>query len=223
MYMSDSLPESEFSGILRVVKLISGEEIIGLVSEAMPDRITIKLPAKLDAYMSKDETGNLVEYVKLTNYLGNVRGFEVTISRTAILYIAPPAIDLEKMYEMYFLTMQTDPKSIVTSGPDMPIGPETGLQLLNELFNNEDFVEFVNQLIESFEGVEILVEDEDYEDGDSVVESDLSDSETQEPPSPSKPKKRNRMKPEKKNMPYNPDATPDNPESWPDDPNEYLN
>jgi hypothetical protein len=31
------------------------------------------------------------------------------------------------------------------------------------------------------------------------------------------------MKPEKKTMPYNPEAEPNNPESWPDDPNEYLN
>jgi hypothetical protein len=221
--MSDSLPENEFSGILKVVKLISGEELIGLVSEAMPDRITIKLPAKLETYMSKDQNNSLTEFVKLTNYLSNVRGFEVNISRSSILYIAQPAIDLEKMYEIYFITMQTDPKSIVTSGPENSIGHENGLALLNELFNNEDFVGFVNDLIENFEGVEILAEDEDYEDHDSVVESDMSDSEPQEPPSPPKPKKRNRMKPEKKTMPYNPEAEPNNPESWPDDPNEYLN
>lgn len=221
--MSDSLPENSFSGVLRVVKLITGEELIGMVCEAMPDKVTIKLPAKMELYNSKDPGGNLVEYVKLTNYLANIKGYEISISRNAILYIGEPAMDLEKMYEVYFMAMQTDPSTVVTSLPEGNESVENGLKLLNDLFNNVDFVEFVNELIENFEGVEILAEDEEYEDSDSVPESDISDSELPEPPSPPTPKKRNRMRPERKGMPYNPDASPEKPESWPDDPSEYLN
>jgi hypothetical protein len=36
MNMSDSLPEESFSGVIRVVKLTSSEELISLVKEASP-------------------------------------------------------------------------------------------------------------------------------------------------------------------------------------------
>jgi len=220
--MSDSLPENSFSGALRVVKLTSGEEIIGLVSEPAPDKINIKLPAKLENYYGKDETGGAVEYVRLTNYLMNVKSFEVSIPKSVLVYTGHPTLELEKMYEVFFMTMQTDPKLIVGNVPENLTGPENGLQLLNELFNNEDFVNFVNDLIENFEGVEILMDDID-EDEISEENDITEDFSTVEAPKPPKRKKRNTMKPEKKSLPYNPDKDPKDPESWPDDPSQYLN
>jgi hypothetical protein len=220
--MSDSLPENSFSGALRVVKLTSGEEIIGLVSEPSPDKLNIKLPAKLENYYTKDETGEMVEYVKLTNYLMNIKSFEVFIPTTVVVYTGHPTIELEKMYEVFFMTMQTDPKLIVRNMPENLNGTENGLQLLNELFNNEDFVNFVNDLIENFEGVEILLDDLD--DDDSIEENDITeDFSAAEAPKPRKKKKRNTMKPEKKSLPYNPDKDPKDPESWSDNPGDYLN
>ena len=53
--MSESLPENSFGGVLRVVKLTSGEEIIGMVNEAYTDRISIKLPARVETYVVRDE------------------------------------------------------------------------------------------------------------------------------------------------------------------------
>jgi len=221
--MSDSLPENEFSGALRVVKLTSGEELIGMVSEAAPDKITIKLPALLENYYTKDQTGQTVEYVKLTNYLLNIRGYEVNLPRSVIVYIGLPAIELEKMYEVYFMAMQTDPKSIVSSSPDAPHGVENGLELLNELFNNEDFVNFVNDMIESFEGVEILEDAEGDEEWDDVVaESPISPSVEEEPEPAPKRKKRKAMKPETNKLPYKPDANPNTPEGWSDNPLDYI-
>lgn len=220
--MSDSLPENSFSGVLRVVKLISGEEVIGLVSEPSQDKINIKLPAKLENYYTKDENGDTVEYVKLTNYLMNVKSFEVSIPKTVLVYTGQPTVELEKMYEVFFMTMQTDPKLIVGNMPDNFAGPENGLQLLNDLFNNEDFVNFVNDLIENFEGVEILLDDSDEDE--MTEENDITeDFGTIEPQKPPKRKKRSTMKPEKKSLPYNPEKDPKDPESWPDDPGEYLN
>jgi len=219
--MSDSLPENSFSGILRVLKLTSGEEVIGLVSEALPDKIAIKLPARLENFMQKDAQGNLIECIKLSNYLTNIRGQEIAIPRDLIIYMGQPALDLEKMYDMYFMTMQTDPKSIISSAPDdSENNPEIGLQLLNDLFNNEDFVNFVNDLIETFEGVEIIAEDDD--DGSFEQESTINDSTSQEPEPPPQPKKRPKMKPERKSLPYKPDGDPNKAESWPDDPSEYF-
>jgi len=207
--MSDSLPENSFSGVLRVVKLITGEELIGMVCEAMPDKITIKLPAKMELYNSKDPDGNIVEYVKLTNYLSSIKGYEISISRTAILYIGQPALDLEKMYE------------ILSSMPEGHESVESGLKLLNDLFNNEDFVDFVNELIENFEGVEILTELEDdgeENESDSFIEP-LAEEEPE--PKPAK-RKRNKAKPEGRKLPYKPDSPPEDPESWSDNPEDYI-
>ena len=220
--MSDSLPENSFSGVLKVVKLTSGEELIGFVNEATSEKINIKLPARLDNYLSRDENGQMIEYVKLSNYLLNIKGFEVSLPKQVIVYIGEPAIELEKMYEVFFMAMQKDPKSITGNIPDGTGGPENGLQLLNDLFNNDEFVNFVNNLIDSFEGVEIVL-DED-EDGELFVQDDITeDLEPKEAPKPSKKKKRSSMKPEKSSLPYKPESDPNKPESWPDDPSEYLN
>lgn len=219
--MSDSLPEKLFSGAVRVVKLISGEEIIGFVLEAGTDKIAMKYPARLDSYMIKGQKGQFEEYIKLTNYLSNIKGFEITLPRDTIMYMGHPTDDLERMYEVYVMAMQNDPKSLVSSLPESidPNGPETGLQLLNDLFNNEDFVEFVNELIENFEGSEVEIEEEEEE---SVAGSFISDSEEEEPKDPPKRKKRKAVKPETNKLPYNPENPPEDPQSWSDNPLDYL-
>jgi hypothetical protein len=86
---------------------------------------------------------------------------------------------------------------------------------LNELFNNEDFVGFVNDLIESFEGENI---EEEIEDVESFIEPEEVEEARPQP----KKKKRKRVKPETNKMPYNPDSPPENPESWSDDPKDYI-
>jgi len=219
--MSDSLPENSFSGALRVVKLTSGEELIGMVSEAAPDKINIKLPAMLENYYTRDPNNQIVEYVKLTNYLLNIKGHEVNLPRSVIVYIGEPAIELEKMYEIYFMTMQTESKAIISSGPEEDIAAEDGLLLLNNLFNNPDFVNFVNDLIDSFEGVEI--DDEDDEDwDDTVAESPISPPEEEAPETAPKRKKRKAMKPETNKLPYKPEANPNTAEGWSDNPSDYI-
>jgi hypothetical protein len=219
--MSDSLPENEFSGIIRVLKLTSGEEVIGLVSEASPEKYSIKLPARLDTFYSRDENGELLEYVKLTNYLSNIKGFEINLPRDVVIYIGSPNIDLEKMYETYIIAMQQDPKVVITSGEIDQQSSENGLQLLNELFNNEDFVNFVNDLIENFEGAEIVIDDDEGEE-EEEPEKPVIEPAKEEAPKPSKPKKRRTMNPEAKKLPYNPEANPNSAEGWSDNPNDYL-
>ena len=218
--MSDSLPENSFSGIIRVLKLTSGEEVIGLVSEASPEKYSIKLPARLDTFYSRDQNGELLEYVKLTNYLSNIKGFEINIPRDVVIYSGAPNLDLEKMYETYIVAMQQDPKVVITSGEIDQQSSENGLQLLNELFNNEDFVNFVNDLIENFEGAEIVLDDDEGEEEEP--EKPVIEPVKEEAPKPSKPKKRRTMNPEAKKLPYNPDANPNSAEGWSDNPNDYI-
>jgi hypothetical protein len=216
--MSDSLPENTFSGVLKVLKLTNGEEIIALVMEATPEFITLKYPALLENYTGRDEKGNAVEYVKLLNYLSNIKACEIILCKKTIMYIGEPRPELENMYKVYYAAMQKDPNSIVTNSSDEYASTENGLQLLNDLFNNEDFVSFVNELIETYEGVEIL---EDFDDG-IEAESIIEPSEEKPSQPPPKKKKRKGIKPETKKLPYNPEADPKTPESWSDNPSDYL-
>lgn len=219
--MSDSLPEISFSGILKVLKLVTGEEIVGLVTEQMPEKLIIKMPAQMCLYTSKDSSGNMVEYVKLSNYLASIREYEATIYTNSIVYSGNANAELEKMYQIYFLAMQSDPSSIDSTNQSGGTKAVPGLQLLNDLFNNEDFVNFVNNLIENFEGVEILSElDIDEEENESSPEL-IADEEEEPEPKPAK-KKRSKIKPEGSRMPYKPEESPENPESWSDNPTDYI-
>ena len=218
--MSDTLPENSFSGSLRVIKLTSGEEVIALIKDDAHDKIIIQFPALLQNYYTKDENGDTVEFVKLTNYLGNIEGYEILLPKTTIIYMGKPALDLQKMYEIYFQTMQTNPKSIVTSGPDDGVSSEDGLKLLNELFNNDDFVNFINDLMDTYEGFEIFEEELD-ETELSVESPETSAVEEEAKPQP-KPRKRRKVKPETNKLPYNPSNPPEDPESWSDNPSDYI-
>lgn len=223
--MSDLVPASSFNEVVKIIKLMNGEELISIIKEASPDRITLTYPAKLETGHSKDENDNIIEYVKLLNYAINIANFEINIPRSAILFMGEPTRDLEKMYEIFYVTMQRDPNSIVSNrSGDIIAGPEQGLQLLNDLFTNDDFVKFVNDLIDSFEGVEILDDDEDEEETiqNLLADSSINDSEEEEDQTPPKSKKRSKMKPEGSGMPFNPEANPNSAESWSDNPEDYI-
>ena len=224
--MSDELQETPFGGIIRVVKLINGDELIGLVRDAQLDKIVILFPAKIETALSREESGDIIEYFKLTNYAANLQFSEISINRTSILYTGSPSEDLSKMYDVFFQTMQTDPKSLMQNiSDDIVVGPEAGLIMLNELFNNEDFVNFVNDMIDTYEGAEIMVDVDD--DGEEIEESEkqepsVEDLLIEEAPKPPKPIKRRTMNPETKKLPYKPDGDPNKAESWSDDPSEYF-
>jgi hypothetical protein len=229
--MSDLVPDSPFGGIVRIVKLTNGDELLGIVKDVSADKIVITLPAKLETAFSRDKDGNLIEYVKLTNYAANIQNYEIVINRSSILYMGSPIPDLNKMYDAFFITMQKDPTSIVTNGNDeILIGPEAGLHMLNELFNNEDFVNFVNDLIDSFEGESVLNEIME-EDGEEVEEdniqnllsdSSINDSIPEDAPKPQKKKKRSKIKPSSAEIPFNPEANPNSAEGWSDNPEDYI-
>lgn len=223
--MSDLVPASSFSEIVKVIKLINGEEIIGIVREASEDKVTIAYPAIMETGYTKDDGENIIEYIKLLNYAANISSFQINIPRSAILFMGDPMKEIEKMYEIFYITMQRDPNSVVTNGSEnIDINPESGLQLLNELFNNEDFVKFVNDLIDTFEGTEILDDDEEDEETiqNLLSDSSVSDSDEEETQTPPKSKKRSKMKPEATNMPFDPEGNPNSAESWSDNPEDYL-
>ena len=228
--MSDLVPGPHFDGIVRIVKLMNGDELLGIVRDATSDRVVLTMPAKLETAHSRNKDNTIIEYIKLTNYAINVANYEITLNRNGILYIGLPIPELNKMYEAFFLAMQKDPASIVSNSDDeIFTGPQAGLQMLNELFNNEDFVNFVNDLIDNFEGVDIMAEsdeeeivEEDETDINLFLESPITDPIPEEAPKPSKRKKRSKMNPETKDIPFNPEGNPNSPEGWSDNPADYL-
>ena len=217
--MSD-YSESQSSAAFRVIKLISGEELVATLMDDVDGFYEVNYPAKIETHAESNQQG-IVEYIKLTNYVANTKNFLVKIPKSAIIFISETSEDLTKMYSAYVKIMIENPKSILGSDSGN-IGSQAnmaGLQLLNELFNNDDFVGFVNDLIDNFDGIEII-EDEDeiqneIEDEEIVLE-EIQEKET-------KPKKKRKIKPEGNKLPYNPEANPNSAEGWSDNPTDYLN
>ena len=222
--MSDEAQETPCDGIVRVVKLMNGEELLGIVQDVCTNHISMILPAKVETAYSKDENGLIIEYVKLTNYAASVKNSEIVLNKNAIMFIGDPISDMLVMYETFSEAMKTDPESVRTSTSGEGVSsPQAGIMMLNELFNNEDFVNFVNDMIDSFEGSEVILDDELEEIEESEQqEPTVEDLLVEEAPKPPKPVKRRTMNPETKKLPFNPESSPNSAESWSDNPEDYI-
>jgi hypothetical protein len=150
--------------------------------------------------------------------LYNVKDFKILVPRTSIVYSGDPSGELEKMYEAYLILIQDNPRSAIAPNNVYTQDPTHGLNLLNELFNNEDFVEFINELVENFETMDINLDDEE----ETEAESFISEVEEETPTPQPKKKKRRKIKPETNKLPYNPENPPEDPQSWSDDPKDYI-
>ena len=222
--MSDEAQETPFDGTVRVVKLMNGEELLGIVQDVCTNHISMILPAKVETAYSKDENGLIIEYVKLTNYAASVKNSEIVLNKNAIMFIGDPIPDMLVMYQTFSEAMKTDPESVRTSTAGEGVSnPQAGLMMLNELFNNEDFVNFVNDMIDSFEGSEVILDEELEEIEESEQqEPTVEDLLVEESPKPPKPVKRRTMNPETKKLPFNPESSPNSAESWSDNPEDYI-
>ena len=222
--MSDEAQETPCDGIVRVVKLMNGEELLGIVQDVCTNHISMILPAKVETAYSKDENGLIIEYVKLTNYAASVKNSEIVLNKNAIMFIGDPISDMLVMYETFSEAMKTDPESVRTSASGEGVSsPQAGIMMLNELFNNEDFVNFVNDMIDTFEGSEVILDEELEEIEESEQqEPTVEDLLVEEAPKPPKPVKRRTMNPETKKLPFNPDSSPNSAESWSDNPEDYI-
>ncbi len=222
--MSDEAQETPCDGTVRVVKLMNGEELLGIVQDVCTNHISMVLPAKVETAYSKDENGLIIEYVKLTNYAASVKNSEIVLNKNAIMFIGDPIPDMLVMYETFSEAMKTDPESVRTSTSGEGVSsPQAGLMMLNELFNNEDFVNFVNDMIDTFEGSEVILDEEIEEIEESEQqEPSVEDLLVEEAPKPPKPVKRRTMNPETKKLPFNPESSPNSAESWSDNPEDYI-
>lgn len=206
--MSDESNDSSES--IRVVKLTTGEEIVGILMNDSDTEYELSFPARIDVSYGKGPEGS-TEFIKLSNYAAFTSLFQVKIPSTAVIFVSKPNDELKIMYMTYCEYLRQNPKMIISSAAeDAATNSQfTGLEMLNELFNNSDFVEFVNELIENYEGMEIV----ELEDEEEIVEEKI-----EEP----KPKKKKKVKRENSKLPYNPEANPNTAEGWSDNPNDYI-
>lgn len=207
--MSDESNDSSES--IRIVKLTTGEEIVGILMNDSETEYELSFPARIDVSYGKGP-GGATEFIKLSNYAAFTSLFVVKIPSSSIIFISKPNDELKVMYMTYCEYLRQNPKMIISSAAeDASAGAEfTGLEMLNELFNNSDFVDFVNDLIENYEGTEVL---------DLGEEEEIIEEKIEEP----KPKKKKKVKPEVTKLPYNPEANPNTAEGWSDNPSDYLN
>lgn len=208
--MSDESNDS--SDIIQVVKLTTGEEIVGILVSDNGSHYELSFPARIDVHYGKGPEG-MTEFVKLSNYAASITGYKVNIAHTATIFIGDPNNELKIMYMTYCQYMRDNPQMIISSaGEDSAsAADQQGLELLNELFNNSDFVEFVNDLIESYENSEEIELDNDEEEEETAKQ-------VEEP----KAKGKKTVKREASKLPYNPEANPNTAEGWSDNPSDYL-
>jgi hypothetical protein len=45
------------------------------------------MPALMENYATKTPEGDIMEFVKLVNYLYNIKGFEILVPRNSIVYM----------------------------------------------------------------------------------------------------------------------------------------
>lgn len=204
--MSDESNDSSES--IRVVKLTTGEEIVGILMNDSDTEYELSFPARIDVSYGKGPEGS-TEFIKLSNYAAFTSLFQVKIPSTAVIFVSKPNDELKIMYMTYCEYLRQNPKMIISSAAEDASGNSqfVGLEMLNELFNNSDFVEFVNDLIENYEETGVL---------------DLEEEIQEEKAEELKPKKKKKVKPEASKLPYDPEANPNTAESWSDNPNDYL-
>jgi len=205
--MSDESNDSSES--IRVVKLTTGEEIVGILMNDSETEYELSFPARIDVSYGKGPAGS-TEFIKLSNYAAFTQTFVVKIPLTSVIFISKPNDELRVMYMTYCEYLRQNPKMIISSaGEDAATDSQfTGLEMLNELFNNSDFVEFVNELIENYEGTELI----------EMEEEEVVEEKVEEP----KAKKKKKVKPEGSKLPYNPEANPNTAEGWSDNPQDYI-
>jgi hypothetical protein len=205
--MSDESNDSSES--IRIVKLTTGEEIVGMLMNNSETEYELSFPARIDVSYGKGPEG-ATEFIKLSNYAAFTFLFVVKIPSNAVIFISKPNDELKVMYMTYCEYLRQNPKMIISSAAEDASSDSqfTGLEMLNELFNNSDFVEFVNDLIENYEETEIVELDEE-----EFVEEKI-----EEP----KAKKKKKVKPEGSKLPYNPEANPNTAEGWSDNPQDYI-
>ena len=118
--MEENTPQASSS--IKVVKFSSGEEVVAVVEE-FDTEIIISNPAKIVIYSSTNEQKQIVECLRLTSYLANIKEKSMSILKNYIIYIAEPSDDMLKMYNAYLSFMEGLSTGVITAEMDSEVEP----------------------------------------------------------------------------------------------------
>jgi hypothetical protein len=206
--------KDQASSSIRVVKFTSGEEVVSVVIES-DNEVVLSNPAKIVIYTSTNEEGHVIECLRLTSYLANIKDKAITVLKDYIMYMSEPSEDILKMYDTYLSFMEGQSAGIMTAELE-----EDGdaLDMAWNLFSDANFVTFLQEL---YEDSHIDFDDLDVEESEEEQE-ELNKLWEKEKEEPKKPKKKKKFKKEELKMPYTPDGDIKDPKSWSDNPEDYL-
>lgn len=204
--------QSQASSSIKVVKFSSGEEVVSMVIE-QENEVFLSNPAKIVVYTSSNELGQVIECLRLTSYLANIKETGITVLKNYVMYISDPSEDIEKMYNAY-LSFMAGLAEMPTSAQLEPEGD--AMETAWRLFSDAEFVDFLQELYDDNSVDLDMIEEEAEEE----VEEEWK--EKVEKPTPPKAKKKKKYKKETLQLPYDPEGDIRNPESWSDNPEDYL-
>ena len=205
--------KDQASSSIRVVKFSSGEEVVSVVIDNDTE-VVLSNPAKIVIYTTTNEEGHVIECLRLTSYLANIKEKAITVLKDYIMYMSEPSEDILKMYDAYLSFMEGQIGGIMTAELE-----EDGdaLDVAWTLFSDTHFVNFLQELYEDSH-----IDFEEIDEEDLNEEEEINKLWEKETEAEKKPKKKRKFKKEELKMPYTPDGDIKDPKSWSDNPEDYL-
>lgn len=205
--------KDQASSSIRVVKFSSGEEVVSVVIDNDTE-VVLSNPAKIVIYTTTNEEGHVIECLRLTSYLANIKEKAITVLKDYIMYMSEPSEDILKMYDAYLSFMEGQTGGIMTAELE-----EDGdaLDVAWTLFSDTHFVNFLQELYEDSH-----IDFEEIDEEDLNEEEEINKLWEKETEAEKKPKKKRKFKKEELKMPYTPDGDIKDPKSWSDNPEDYL-
>lgn len=204
--------QTQASSSIKVVKFSSGEEVVSMVIEE-ENEVFLSNPAKIVVYTSSNELGQVIECLRLTSYLANIKDKGITVLKNYVMYIAEPSEEIQKMYGAYMAFMA----GLEETSTSAQLEPETdSMETAWKLFSDAEFVDFLQELYEENTIDLDMIEEEAEEEVEEEWKEKI------EKPIPPKAKKKKKYKKENLQLPYNPDGDIKDPKSWSDNPEDYL-
>lgn len=205
--------KDQASSSIRVVKFSSGEEVVSVVIDNDTE-VVLSNPAKIVIYTTTNEEGHVIECLRLTSYLANIKEKAITVLKDYIMYMSEPSDDIQKMYDAYLSFMEGQIGGIMTAELE-----EDGdaLDVAWTLFSDTHFVNFLQELYEDSH-----IDFEEIDEEDLNEEEEINKLWEKETEAEKKPKKKRKFKKEELKMPYTPDGDIKDPKSWSDNPEDYL-
>jgi hypothetical protein len=207
--------DSKASSSIKVIKLSSGEELISMVDES-PDEVVLSNPAKIVFYTTSTPDGEVIECLRVTSYLANIKETSITILMKHVIYLAEPSEDILNMYNSYleFMNGLKDDVILAEIEPD-----HDNMDVAWALFSDPQFIDFVQEIYEEHLQDSEIDEEEDREEPSEELFDSLN---AEWEKAINENRKKRKYKKEDLKLPYIPDNEASDPQSWSDNPEDYL-